>query len=94
MGELGKGQKPNSVSHSTQAVSRSSPAKEDKDILSQLPSKTQRGEIQPQNRSSVFFCVDFECQSEKGGDPASGPPPSLPAGELLNFLILMLDPDA
>ena len=55
MGELGKGQKPNSVSHSTQAVSRSSPAKEDKDILSQLPSKTQRGELQPQNSSSVFF---------------------------------------
>ena len=27
--------------------------------------------------------MDFECQSEKGGDPASGPPPSLPAGELL-----------
>ena len=28
--------------------------------------------------------MDFECQSEKGGDPASGLPPSLPAGELLD----------
>ena len=90
MGELGKRPEPNSVSHSSQAASRSSPAKEDKDILSQLPSKTQRGELQPQNSSSVFFCVDFECQSEKGGDPTSGPPPSLPAGEQLMAKVLPL----
>ena len=45
------------------------------------PLKDTKGRNPTTEQFFCIFCVDFECQSEKGGDPASGPPPSLPAGE-------------
>ena len=45
------------------------------------PLKDTKGRTPTTEQFFCILCVDFECQSEKGGDPTSGPPPSLPAGE-------------
>ena len=54
------------------------------------PLKDTKGRNPTTEQFFCIFCVDFECQSEKGGDPASGPPPSLPAGEGLMMMMMMM----